>query len=221
MPDKVITIDATDTEKMISFLQTRMKPAQFNRAMYGVFNRATGFVRKTAKQDIPKHYAVPKNEVGAAVKKGRVQFGSLTNMGCTIPIEGERRDFGGKHGYASWGGARGFAAVRKPYRITAQIYAGQRSSLPFPNMPAKDGGYPPFRNTSSGSRGGKLPAEKVFTRAAGAGWPPNNLPVNKVVGPAIPQMPLNKAEPDMQKDIAVYVSKALLHRINGYLATGR
>ena len=219
---RALEIDATEATQMITYLKERMTPRQFTGAMYGVFNRTGKHVRAVVKKDIPHKYAVTATNVASTVGRPRVQFGSMTNIGCTVPIEGARLDIGSgtKNGFKSRGSAPGFAAVGRPYKIKAKIYAGGSSTLPA-HMPDKDGGHPPFQNSTSGSMGGKLPNNLVFTREASAGWPPNNLHVNKVVGIAIPQMPLNKAEPEVQEDIAVYVSKTLASRIQAYIKNGR
>ena len=80
-------------------------------------------------------------------------------------------------------------------------------------MPDKMGSYggePPFRNL--GSKLGK----KTFTRAGKA-----RLPIMKVVGIAIPQMPMNRSEDDVQEDIKIYMQKRIEYEFQRVIAGGR
>ena len=72
------------------------------------------------------------------------------------------------------------------------------------------GGMPPFRNVPSSLHG------LTFTRS---GKP--RLPIEAVMGIAIPQMPLNRAEPAVQKDIAQYMEGRVAARLQALIANGR
>lgn len=43
--------------------------------------------------------------------------------------------------------------------------------------------------------------------------PPNNFPIKKMVGVAIPQMPTNRSRPEVESDIMAYVMKRVEHEI--------
>ena len=183
-----LEIDASELNEEIERLRGVMKPEQFNRVMYGIFKRTGGHVRKILKTDLPKEYYAKPGEIGKAVGNPKVTMGGL-GVGCTIPIKGARKSIGG--GFSASGGAHGWNSLRRKYRVKARIVKDGQSTLP--QAMGSYGGQPPFRNL--GSKLGGL----TFTRA-GKG----RLPIIKVSGIAIPQMPINRSEDDVQSDSLDY-----------------
>ena len=72
------------------------------------------------------------------------------------------------------------------------------------------GGQPPFRNIGS-SLGGL-----TFTREG-----QSRLPIRPVMGIGIPDMPLNRSEPVVQKDIKDYLERQIEQRFMAFLMNGR
>lgn len=205
-----LQIDASELSSEIRRLQMAMTPQQFNNAMAGIFRRTGSHVKKIMRTDLPTHYNIPAAEVGRAVGGAKMAGGGIGGVGCTIPVRAARRHIGGGgKGFPAKGGRRGWNSLRSgPYKITATIYRGSSSTLP--SHMGSYGGQPPFRNLGSSLNG------ITFTRT---GKP--RLPIRSVMGIAIPQMPLNKAEPDVQKDIKDYMFKQMEHRLQGLIASGR
>lgn len=174
-----IEIDDADFQAKIRFLADAMNPANFERAMYRIFTRTGQHVRKIVKEDVPHEYEISPSKVGAAVKAAQV-----SGLSCIIPIRDRRGPIGSQ--YKASGGAHGWASLKRKYRVKAKIVKGGTSTLPARAM----AGYPPFRNL--GSKLGGL----TFTRTSGA-----RGPILKVSGIAIPQMPVNRSEAEIQKDI--------------------
>lgn len=197
-----LEIDASELSEEIERLRSVMKPEQFNRSMYGIFKRTGGHVRKILKTDIPKEYHARAGEIGKAVGNPKVTMGGL-GVGCTIPIKGARKSIGG--GFSASGGAHGWNSLRRKYRVKARIVKDGQSTLP--QTMGSYGGKPPFRNL--GSKLGGL----TFTRA-GKG----RLPIIKVSGIAIPQMPVNRSEDDVQRDILNYMEKRIEHEFQRVIA---
>lgn len=197
-----LEIDASELSEEIERLRSVMKPEQFNRSMYGIFKRTGGHVRKILKTDIPKEYHARAGEIGKAVGNPKVTMGGL-GVGCTIPIKGARKSIGG--GFSASGGAHGWNSLHRKYRVKSRIVKAGQSTLP-PSM-SSYGGQPPFRNL--GSKLGGL----TFTRA-GKG----RLPIIKVSGIAIPQMPVNRSEDDVQRDILNYMEKRIEHEFQRVIA---
>ena len=198
MPPVYLEIDASDLNDEINRLKAVMTPERFERAMAGIYRRTGGHVRKILKQDLPQDYNIRAGEVGAAVKGAKMSMGA-GGAGCSIPVEGPRRHIGGGgRGFPAFGHRRGWASLKGPYKITAIIYRGARSTLP--SHMGSYGGKPPFRNIPSKLGG------LTFTRM---GQP--RLPIKPVVDIAIPQMPMNRSEPSVQEDIKTYMYNRMEH----------
>lgn len=166
--------------------------------MYGIYRRTGGHVRKVLKQDLPKEYQIRPGEVGSAVSNAKVVSGGLGGTGCIIPVRGTRRSIG--EGFKASGGAHGWNSLKRKYRVKSRIVVSAQSVLPV--KMSTYGDQPPFRNL--GSRLGKL----TFTRKG-----KDRLPIVKVEGIAIPQMPMNRSQSDVQKDILDYMEKRIEHEI--------
>ena len=160
------------------------------------------------KKDLPRQYRVKKSDIQAAVSTGKVVNSPGAGVGCTIPIRAQRGDVGGK--YKAFGGAYGWESLHKKYRVRAHVVKAGTSVLP-KNMPGNYGGNPPFRNLAAGSLHGL-----TFTRKT-----KNRFPIMKVESIAIPQMPMTRSEPDVQRDIRQYLEKQMEQRFNYLVMSGR
>lgn len=198
MPKLSLEIDASDLMAKTEKLRAVMTREQFNRAMYRVFQRTGGHVRSVLRKDIPKEYHVTAGEVGAAVQKAKVTS-SGGGVGCAIPVVGARRGIGGQ--FKASGGAHGWASLKRKYKVNAKIVKSGASTLPA-NM-SSYGGQPPFRNLGSSI----MP--HTWTRAG-----KERFPIMKVSGIAIPQMPTNRSEADVQNDIKDYMYKRMEHEFS-------
>ena len=208
MPPVYLEIDASDLSSEIERLESVMQPKQFENAMYGIFKRTTRHVRMILKKDLPKQYRVKSSEIQAAVSTGTVVRSPGMGVGCTIPVRGPRGDIGGK--YKAFGGARGWESLHKKYRVRARIVKSGTSVLPG-RMPGNYGGNPPFRNLAAPSLHGL-----AFTRKT-----KERFPIMKVTGIAIPQMPPNRSEPDVQGDIKDYMQRQIEQRFRALIMNGR
>ena len=200
-----LEIDASELNDEIKRLRSVLTPQRFDQIMYRIFRRTGGHVRQVLKKDLPKQYYAKPREIGEAVKNARVQTSGM-GVGCTIPIRAPRKNIGS--GFSASGGAHGWASLRRRYRVKARIVKAGQSTLP-PIM-EDQGGMPPFRNL--GSRLGGL----TFTRK-GKG----RLPIVKVSGIAIPQMPMNRSQEEVQRDILIYMRNRMEHEIQWEIARGR
>ena len=201
-----LEVDASDLQDEIDRLRSVMTQAQFDRAMYRIFQRTGGHVRQILRSDLPKEYHVRAGDVSSAVRGAKVASGTGTGVGCSIPVVAPRRSIGG--GFRASGGAHGWNSLRRKYRVKSRIIKAAQSTLP-QNM-SSYGGYPPFRNL--GSRLGGL----TFTRKTR-----NRFPIVKVEGIAIPQMPINRSEADVQDDIKKYMYNRMEHEFQRLIAGGR
>lgn len=201
-----LEIDASDLDAELTHLRSVLTPEQFERTMRGIFARTGGHVRKIVKTDVPKKYEVPSGEVGRAVKNAKTTTSGL-GVGCSIPVVGARRDLGGTRGrgFPAYGGAHGWH-IKGPYQMQVKIIKGRKATLPF--RMSSYGGQPHFRNRSAPQL-----HNLVFTRAG-----QDRLPIRKVEGIAIPQMPMNRAQPEVQKDIMEYMRGRIEHEFQRVIA---
>lgn len=204
-PSIYLEIDASDLQDRVEALRAVMKPEQFERAMYGIFQRTGGHVRKILRQDLPHQYHVKAGQINSAVGNAQMTS-SAGGLGCTIPIRDSRGSIGGR--YRASGSAHGWNSLHRKYRVKGYVVKAGVSTLP--TRMSSYGGQPPFRN--KGSKLGGL----TFTRA-GKG----RFPIMKVVGIAIPQMPMNRSQAEVQKDIHDYLAKEIERRFMALMRVGR
>lgn len=198
--DAILTVDVSDAMEKIDKLKWQMSDKQA-RQLHDRVIRATGRkVKGIVSTQVPKKYHIKKRVVAADIGRPKMNPGGATgNLSCSIPIEGVKHIIGGKT-FPAKGGRHGWTGIKagKRYKIRTQIVKGQTSVLP-EEMKAQ-GGNPPFRNLSASRLNGA-----TFTRELGVGFPPNNLPLSRVVGLAVPQMPVNRSEEDVQGEIGKYM----------------
>ena len=216
-----IEVDSEEVQKMVNKMRDAMEPQQFTCAMYGVIQRTSRHVAAILGKEVPKEYKVTSAEVKKAVGAPKLSMGVAGGVGCVIPLKDIRRKVGpaGKGSFTASGGRKGWNTVtrkrkkaKKPYKITANILQQAASTLPA-NMPeAYYGGYPPFRNLTAKDEMKKI----VYTRVSKA-----RLPIKKVIAMSIPQMPMNRSEEDVQKDIAKYLQERIEARLKALILNGK
>ena len=202
-----LEIDASQLSAQINRLKSVMKEETFERAMYGIFQRTGGHVKRILKTDLPHEYHIKAGEVAATVGNARVSFGG-GGVGCVIPIKGPRRKIGTE--FKASGGSHGWTVARRArsrqkYKINAKIVKAGSSVLP--DTMASYGGQPPFRNLGS-----KL-GQQAYTRAGAS-----RFPIMKVMGIGIPQMPPNRSDGEVQGDILRYLETTIEHRFQAIIA---
>ena len=213
--DLQVNLDVSDVKDLMTKLRTIYTEEQAKKMIKHALNRTGRKVKSIVKTEVPKSYHITKSVVGKDIRSPISRVDSAQNPTCTIPIVGTKHIIGGNT-FPAKGGKRGWNVFEyttgsdgqvhrkgKRYRIQAQILKGTTSTLP-EEMSAQ-GGHPPFRNTSA-----KKLNNAVFTRPAGVGFPPKNLPIARVVGVAVPQMPMNRSEEDIQEEIVEHLKKRLI-----------
>lgn len=201
-----LEIDASDLAEEIERIRQVATPEQFERVMYRIFSRTGGHVRQILRKDLPKQYHVRPKDISNDIQGTKVTAGGVGGVGCIIPIRGVRKTIGKT--YRASGGAHGWNSTKRKYRVKARIVKSGQSVLP-PQV-SSYGGMPPFRNFDAPKLNGI-----AFTRRGKA-----RLPIAPVKGIAIPQMPLNRSEPDVQKDIMDYMEKRTEHEFMQLMRSG-
>ena len=196
-------IGASDAQETIMRMKNAMTEVQFERAMYGIFQRTGRHVSKILREDLPRKYEVLPGDISAAVGNPSLTTG-FGGVGCTIPIRAARGSIGSK--YRASGGAHGWNSLKRRYKVKARIIKGVQSTLP----DKWHSGYAEFRNLGS-KLGGLTFARSTRTRG----------PIMKITGIAIPQMPLNRSEADVQNDIKEYLEKQIAERFMAMMRIGK
>lgn len=198
-----LTIDISEVETEIEKLKSVMTPDQFHRAMYGIFKREGSHIKTILGKDIPLQYKVKSTEVRETVGTPTVTTSEGTT-GCIIPVKGKRRGVGTK--YSAKGALHGWETLRRGhYDITAKILTERESKLPFDIK-----GKAPFRNMPS-----KLNKQAFYRTSR------ERFPIKPVMGIAIPQMPINRSEEDVQSDIVEHLKGRIEARFQALIKNGR
>lgn len=200
-----IDIDVSDAKKKIQSLSGALSKREMVLLENRVLRRTAGKVKSIVSTDVPKKYHIKKSVVAKDVKRPIIDGPRAANEGisCSIPIEGVRHIIGGKT-FPAQNGRKGWKGIKagKRYKIKTQIVKGENSILPV-NI-QEHAGNAPFRN---------LTAEKlnraVFVRSEKAGFPPKNTPIIRVTGLAVPQMPMNRAQDEVQNDVREFINKRI------------
>ena len=192
-----IVIDISDLQGMISQLQNGLSEKTFKAVMRSEFKRLSGRTRVIMKNDLPQEYYVSRTDASKAVKNSKVRV-NVNGIGCVIPIKGPKMNIGSK--FAATGSARGWESVHKSYRVRANIVKSGISTLPA-HM-ENQGNQPPFRNIPS-----KL-GNVTYTRAG-----EDRLPIVRVSGLAVPQMPMTRSREDVERDLHEVLEQRLDHCI--------
>ena len=184
-----IYVDVSHLSDTISTMKNAMSRTAFEEMMRRTFNDAGKKVKTIVRQEVPKDYEVTASWAGSQVGWPKSQGGG--QIGVVVPIKGARGSIGGRF-HAS--GGRGRPAKGKRYKINAKIVKGQSSTMPATMK--HQGGQPPF-----------MVGGVAFTRK----YANKSHPIVHVVGLGVPQMPINKSEENVQKDIREVVEKRLVH----------
>lgn len=208
-------IDVSQVTATMDRLKVIMSKPSFDEMLRRTFNDAGRKVKTIMRQEIPDDYAVTAGWVGKHVGFP-VPFSGAGGIGVKVPLDGARGSIGGT--FAASGGyhrythatqvhmANGTVRSRKAHwrnaRVRAQIVKGNVSTMP--SAMTHQGGNPPF-----------MVGGIAFTRRT-----EKRFPIVSVVGLAMPQMPLNRSEADVQKQIADYTMARLMHHF-GQLFGGK
>ena len=204
-----LIIDVSEAREKLKKISGCFSPEQVGLMQYRVL-RATGRkVKGIVSTDVTKEYYIKKNVAARDIKTPQMRKAGPKQSSCIIPIRGKRHIIGGNT-FPAVGGVYGWQTLRlgKRYKIYARILANSFSVLP----DSLQAGNPPFRNI-----GARKLNDATYRRAAGAGFPPNNYPLARVVGPATPHMPVNRSEDDIRKDIKEQMLKSVDTEFNRLL----
>ncbi len=189
-----LTVDMSDVSRLIDNLRGIMKRDQFERLIYRTFGEVGRRSKTIISRAVRQEYVAPDNWVKSQIERYQLTMGGAMPVTCKIPLKGTKGVIGKQ--FPASGGRRG-----RP--LMASIVRGARSRLPA--VMQNQGGQPPFMS------GGV-----AFTRKSAA-----RIPIVRVVGLAVPQMPLNRSEERTQRQILELAEKRLEHNFYHILGSGR
>lgn len=203
MPKEIyMKIDISRAKETLDSLRAVHTEREFRNIVYSAFKQTGKFTRTRVKRAIPLDYEVTEKEVYKRIGMAKTTIGGGgIGVSCCIPIKGTRLSIGG--GFPAAGGAPGWSAKGKRYKISAQITKQKASILP--DAMEHQGGYPPFINTAAPDLNGV-----AFTRT-GKKTKDGKDAIAKVVGIAVPQMAINRSEDRIQKAVADKLIERLEH----------
>lgn len=192
-------IDASDLQKKIEICRDALSPKGFERLMTRTFNEVGRRMRTPIAQETVKKYEVTQAWVKSQMGSPRITLGASPMV--MVPLKGHKGSIGGrfKARVRKAGKVRGKSVKGK---IVANIVKGDQSVLPdtLPNQ----GGNPPF-----------MASGVTFTRRG-----PARLPIVRVKGLAVPQMPLNRAASETQDRILQIAEERLEHNFQYMFGKG-
>jgi len=195
-------IDASELDGLISSMREKLTPPEFDRLMNRTLNEVGRRMKTPIKKAVREQYSAPAGFVSEGIKSPRIES-SGGGMTCIIPLIGPKGNIGST--FVASGGWHGWNPPK--YRITVSILKGQRSTLP-ETLPHQ-GGQPPFRNTGSKIAG------VVMTRKG-----KDRLPIERVSALALPQMPMNRAEPEVERAALDLLEKRVVHNFSHMFGGG-
>lgn len=178
----LLSIDVSDVTAKMTQLKLVMKEERWKMMMSRVFSNTGRKVKAIMKKDIPLEYNAKKNWIGKQILQPRKDGSPLS---CVIPVRGSMGVGGAV--FPITGGTR-----KQRRKMKIKTLRGTYSSLP-DKMPARLGGNPPFQAKGI-----------ALTRKTNQAYP-----LIRVVGLGVPQMPVNRSEDEVQKDIVDYMAKEL------------
>lgn len=214
MSDVYLYIDGTEIFALMNRMGASLSQSKFDMLMRRTFNDVGKRSKKIIRTAIMSEYQVKASFVNPAIKSAEITGGG-GNITVRIPIIGAKGKIGGT--FSAGGGFYGWNPP--PYRNTASIVKSGISTLP--GRMSSYGGQPPFRNIGERTTYKKNPKRKlkkpvvekpgglggiVFTRKGKA-----RFPIMPVAGLAVPQMPLNRARPETEKQIMDLAEKRTIH----------
>ena len=175
-------VDMSDLKDKLELLQGIMTREQFERLMFRTFREVGQKSKKMISDEVRKKYEAPAGWVKAQIQHFRLSFGGGFPVTCIIPISSTKGVIGPR-----------FKLSGRKRKVSAKIVKGGVSVLP-KKLDAQ-GGNPPF-----------VWGGVAFTRRT-----KKRFPIVRVVGLAVPQMPMNRSKPGVTNALLEYTQQRLEH----------
>lgn len=201
-----LTIDASDVEDLIETLSKNLSPEATAKAMQqsmaDVGKRGKVQIRKA----VQKEYEASAAWINRSIKAPKVTASS-GGFSVKFPLSGERGNIGSTFPVRKNTGSPAWFTPK--YSVKYKILKGTWQTL--------QGGFPPFRNTKAQKLNGliyKRQAAESKQKAMDIYYKRSNekkAPIEKMVGLAMPQMPLNRARGETEDRLLELAEKRVMH----------
>ena len=222
-----LNIDMSDVYEKLKEIRQVVGDKNAEKILYWTVKDTAGHIRKTLSPILQKEYQSKAMTIRGSIGQPEMKGA----MSCVIPVENARNIIGGKDFPLDGSTTRvvnnnrtrrkkAIAAGKKPKpskplkQINVKILKKGVSTLPH-IMPGEGrssyGDQPPFLMPVT-SKAGATGKYIVMTRKG-----KEKLPIIRVVGIGVPQMPLNRSREEVKDDIAEYAMKRLVHNYEAVL----
>lgn len=189
-----LKVDTSEVVEIADRLSENLSGEQIDRLMYRTLKETARKVKTETKRAVVQDYAVTQGWVASGLKEPKMGGGG-GRWSCIIPMDSKRGVIG--QTFHASGGRIGNRVLksgkRQHLKLRTMIIRGQRSTLP--DKMDNQGGNPPF-----------MAKGIAFTRTTN-----QRFPIARVVGLGVPQMPINKSLPKVEKAILKYMTERLEH----------
>lgn len=189
-----LNVDLGDVARTIELMRGLLTKEQFDRLLYRTFGEVGRRGATIISRAVRQDYVAQDGWIRSQIERPKLSMGGAFGVECRIPINGAKGVLGPR--FPASGGRRG-------RRMTASIVRSGRSRLPA--VMRNQGGQPPFMAKGVG-----------FTRRTKA-----RLPIVRVVGLGVPQMPLNRSADEVQDQILDLCGRRLEHNFMHMFGSGR
>lgn len=192
-------LDSSDLNRMLSVARGLLNNGNYTRLLQRTVKETAAKVRTIVSQEVPEDYEVSARWAREGVMPYRLNVGGGGSVNCVIPLSGRK----GVHARTGSGQNNNglFPASANGNRITSKVVKGRTTTLP--EHMRRQGGNPPFMATMP--NGYTL----VMTRRTD-----KRLPIVRVVGVALPQMPMNRSQDDIEEEIITRMTERLQHNFD-------
>lgn len=221
-----LSIDMSDVYEKLREIRQVVGEKNAEKILYWTVKDTARHIRKTLSPILRKEYQSRAMTIRGSIGQPEINGA----MSCVIPIENARNIIGGSDFPLDGSTTRvvkgnatrrkkALEAGKKPkpgkkYKIRAKILKKGVSTLPH-IMPGAGrssyGDQPPFLMPVK-SKSGPTGKYIVMTRKG-----KEKLPIIRVVGIGVPQMPLNRSREEVKDDIAEFAMKRLVHNYEAVL----
>ena len=192
-----LNVDMGDVARTIEYLRGILTRDQFERLLYRTFGEVGRRSKTIISRAVRRDYVATDGWIQAGIMRPQLSMGGAFGVECRIPLKGAKGVIGQTFP-ASGGSGRRYGRRR----ITASIVRSGRSRLPA--VMRNQGGNPPF-----------MAGGVAFTRRTAA-----RLPIVRVAGLGLPQMPLNRSADEVQDQILQLAGQRLEHNFMHMFGSG-
>lgn len=207
----VLNIDVSEVKDLYEGLAEGLTNEEAKKMLTRALKRTATHVRQMAAEEVADDYFISKAMVKKHMGPTQIQFGANgADVSAGIPLRGHRLSIGGKgkggiNGFSASGGAHGWKALslRKRYKVKAKVVQAVGQSI----LPTEmDGGYTDVKNAPFRNFDAKVLNGVTFVREK-----QSRLPIRKVMGIAVPQMPMNRSADDIQENTVNFLMERMEH----------